>query len=236
MSENQLEFVKGGTDAGLNVLLYGPPKSGKTVGACSAPGPVLLVNGDRPNASRYAHKLHPDLEEVRPHDLSTLIGIIELLTGDKNRFKTIVIDPVSELYRLVLEGLSGRALSPQIQMYGDSGTHLERFARMLCELPVNTIFTAWEMREKNEETGGYERLPFVTTKSGSAVFAGKLMAMVDVIGYTGIVTEDGQEPRYMAQLIDTKGRRGGDRFGVLGPARDVNIAEWDSEIDKAIAA
>lgn len=220
-----LEFVKPHPDPNANILLYGPPKSGKTVGAASAPGPILYLNADRPNATRFAHGLRDDLFEIRVEGLETLIktaGAIE-----SHDFKTVVVDPVAEVYRIVLEAMSGRALHPKIQDYGDTGTHVERFCRMLCEHPINAVFVAHEIVVQNEESGGFETLPFVSTKSGSPVFAAKLMAMVDVIGYTGIVPGEGdQETRYMAQLINARGRRGGDRFGVLGDARELNLSEW----------
>src|SRR6187402_2452551 len=64
MPEHQLEFVDPvADDHHLNVFLYGPPKTGKTMGGASAPGPILYLNGDRPNAvvmakRKYGDKLH----------------------------------------------------------------------------------------------------------------------------------------------------------------------------------
>lgn len=52
-----LNFVEPLTEAHMNILLYGPPKTGKTVGAATAPGPILYLNADRPNATRYALSL-----------------------------------------------------------------------------------------------------------------------------------------------------------------------------------
>jgi len=50
----QLQLVTPSEDPNTNVLLYGPPKSGKTVAAASAPKPLLYLNADRPNATRFA--------------------------------------------------------------------------------------------------------------------------------------------------------------------------------------
>ncbi len=218
-----LELVTPHPDPNVNILLYSPPKAGKTVAAASAPKPLLYLNADRPNATRFAHGQH-EFDEVRVTGLETLVAVAEAAeTGD---YATIVLDTVAETYRILLEQLSGRALSPAIQNYGDAGTHLERFCRHLCEVPVNFVMVAHSIEVTNEETGGVDHLPFVTSKSGSPVFAAKLLAMVDVIGYTGIVHQEDEPPRYVATLTNAKGRRGGDRFGVLGTSRDLNLTEW----------
>jgi hypothetical protein len=219
----KLTLVKPTEESTINAVLYGPPKSGKTVGAATAPGKLLYLNADTANATRFAHSRR-DFDEAHVEDLSTLIAAIDAADD----YDSVVLDPVADVYRVVLEGLSNRALSPQIQQYGDAGTHLERFCRALCEKPVNAVFVCHEIAVPNEETGGMEYLPFVSTKSGSPVFAGKLMAMVDVIGYTGVVPpeKEGDPVKYVAQLINARGRRGGDRFGALGTSREVDLAEW----------
>lgn len=220
----KLNFVVPHADPNMNALLYGPPKSGKTVGASSAPGPVLYLNGDRPNATRFAHGLRgKDMHEVRVESLQTLIDVTEEL--ESGHYRSVAVDPISDIYRVILEDLSGRALSPQIQHYGDTGTHVERFCRHLCELPINVALVAHETSVKDEDSGGFERLPY--TGTNNPALGAKLMAMVDVIGYCGVIEGEGDAPpRYVAQLVNGKGRRGGDRFGVLGPMRDIDLGEW----------
>jgi len=220
----RLDFVVPHEDPHMNVLLYGPPGSGKTVGAASAPGPILYLNGDRPNATRFAHRLHPDsIREVRVTGLQTLIDAIQEL--DSGDYVTVVVDPIADVYRVVLEDLSERALSPKINDYGDTGTHLERFSRAICEASVNSVIVAHETSLKDEETGGFERLPY--TGTNNPALGAKLMAMVDVVGYCGVVPGEGEAPpRYMATLVSAAGRRGKDRFGVLGRAAELDVGEW----------
>lgn len=218
-----LKFVKPHPDPHMNVLLYGPPKTGKTIGAASAPGPILYLNADRPNATRLAHEFNPDkLSEAKVEGLQTLVDATTAIeSGD---FKTVVLDPIGEVYRTVLDDLSGRAMRPKIQDYGDTGTHLERFCRHLCEQPVNFVIVAHDTAIKDEETGGFEHLPY--TGTNNPALGAKLMAMVDVIGYCGVVTDDEGQTSYLAQLENGAGRRGGDRFGVLGRTRALDLADW----------
>jgi len=222
-----LEFVEVKTDLHLNVMLYGAPKTGKTTGACTAPGPILLLNADRPNASRFA-RVHSDsqIHEVKLHGLQTLVDVTNLLLEKPDDYASIVVDPVGELYANILDGLSGRAVRPAINLRGDAGVHLERFCRAMCDLPLNAVFVAHEYQVEDPDAG-IENLPFVTSKSGSPVFGAKLMAMVDVIGYTGVIEKPQDEPpEYVAQLRPSDGRRAGGRFQTLGLVRPVDITEW----------
>ena len=76
--QTSLTFVEQHPDPNVNVLLYGGPKTGKTMGAASAPGPILYLNADRPNATRLAHaKYGKAIREVRVEGLQTLIDVTD---------------------------------------------------------------------------------------------------------------------------------------------------------------
>lgn len=214
----------------MNVALYGPAKTAKTTGATSLPGKVLLVNADRPNASRFAHEKHGDrLDEVHATGLETLIVVMQ--AARTGAYDSIVIDTVGELYRVVLEDLSGRALSPRIQDYGNTGTHIERFCRALVEEPIHVAFVLHENPIKDEESGSIERMPYTGTKNPA--LAEKLVAMVDVIGYTGVVRDsDTKEVSYVAQTVNGGGRRGGSRWEALQPSRAIDLSEWIEAISE----
>jgi hypothetical protein len=230
-----LSYTKPPSAPKRNVLLYGPPKSGKTAGACSAPGPILLLNADLPNASWFAHDRarqagQQHLHEVEYQGFATLTDIgfaVERgdLTGpDGCHIETIVVDPINELYRLLLEELSGRSITPSLPTYLATQTHLERWFRGLCKAKqYNVVFVAHELPIKDEASGTVERL--ASTGTTNPALGQKLMGMVDVIGYTAVV-EVGEKFEYMAQLVDAKGRRGGDRFASLGPVQPIDLTAW----------
>lgn len=230
-----LEFIDDEADAGVNVFLYGPPKSGKTMGAASAPGPILYVNTDRRNALVKAKAKYgaEKIREVKITNEDTLKTTAEITyAAQSGDYPTVVIDTVAELYRILLESLSGRAVSPSVPIRGNAGVYLERFIRGLIDLPINVVLIAHQLDTDADE--GVLHLPFVTSKSGSPAFAAKIEAAVDVIGYTGAVQQEDESVKYMATLVERPDRRGGDRFGVLGPAREMDLTEWFSLAEGAL--
>lgn len=223
-----------------NVFLYGAPKSGKTTALASAPGPVLLVNCDLPNATWFAHHSRPeypdasDLYEVGYESFTaTMVGIGEGLRKNDLTFggavpepvQTIAVDPIGELYRLLLEELSDRAISPTLPTYQAVSTQIERWCRALCESQaVNAVFAAHDFPVHDEASDEVERLPWTGTKNPT--LGRKLMSMVDIVGFTAVVEKDDGSHAYLAQLINAKGRRGGDRFDVLGDFAPLDLKEW----------
>jgi hypothetical protein len=228
-----LEFVKPQAVPNVNVLLYGPAKSGKTTGATSGPGPVVVLNADRRNATRFAHlRRGEELLEVEVKGLKTLTDTITFIRDPEQPTPaTVAVDPIGDIYRLIVEEESNRALNPQIDAYRNAGTHIERFCRALCDEPVNTVLVCHEMLHPDQETGRIERLPFTGSQSNTALGA-KLAAMVDVVGYCGAVEEQ-DRVKYIAQLVSAKGRRGGARWSALGTSREIDLTEWLEVIAQA---
>jgi hypothetical protein len=223
-----------------SVLLYGPPKTGKTAGAATAPKPALLLNVDLPNASWFAHQREEGLYEIGYESFNDTLMVLgqHMKDGDltfggllPEPAETFIIDPVGELYRRMMEDLSGRAVSPSLPTYQAVQVHLERFCRAFCESPlINFVMTAHENPVQDESSGNVEMLLWAGTKSNSLHMSQKLMGMVDVVGYTAVVEKEGGGFEYVAQLVNGKGRRGGDRFDSLleqgQVARAVNLTEW----------
>ena len=227
-----MEFVKPAEptpehDVFANVLLYGPPKTGKTAGAATAPGAILYLNANLPNATLFARRRDREgrISEVRPDSLD-LLHEVGNASMQNPTWDTVVIDEVGELHRRLLDEASNVAIRPTLHQYGDVSTHVERFCRFMCEAPVNFVMVAHELLIDNEATGEVDYVPFTGTKAGSAVLGQKLMGMADIVGYTGIVEQEDGGRKYMAQLVTESGRRGGDRFNVLGDFHEVNLTEW----------
>jgi hypothetical protein len=226
-----LTFREAPTEMGLhpNILLYGPPKSGKTLGACSAPKPLVLLNADLPNASYQAHRRYgSQLMEAELEGLQTMIDVIMSIKHEMTKeipaVAAVVVDPIADLHRTLMEEESNRAIRPSIVTYGNTAVHIERFCRELCRLPVTTVLVCHETVVRDESTGGFERLPYTGTTNPT--LGSKLMAMVDIIGYTGVMETDDGGRTDCAQLTPGGGRRGGDRFTMLGDWQPLDITNW----------
>lgn len=89
---------------------------------------------------------------------------------------------------------------------------------------VNVVLVAHDLPIKDEANGEVERLP--ATGTNNPALGRKLMGMVDIVGFTAVVEQSDGTYDYVAQLVNAKGRRGGDRFDVLGPFRKTDLAEW----------
>jgi hypothetical protein len=227
-----------------NILLYGPPKTWKTVAAASAPaaeGKMLYLNCDLPNATFHAHQVNPGkLFEPGWDDgpSQMLVDVREAING-ANPPEVVVVDPVSELYRRLLEHETNSSLRPSLPKRGDVTVYVERFLRDLCEAPhVATIIICHELVMEQEGDSPTLYKPF--TGTSKPTLGNKIAGMVDVIGYTALIhppKEEGEEeepkPYAVAQLVEAKGRLGGDRFDCLGLYRQLDLTEWFELIDNA---
>lgn len=219
----------------LNVMLYGPPGSGKTTGALSAPGPILYVNSEGPNAAMFARRLYPDtaIREITVSGGDVLNEALLYLREPGCDIKTVVLDSLGAIFQAVLEGYTGGG-KPTLPQYGDTSTALERFARALRDLSVNLVLIAHEQPVKDETSGEFERLPY--TGTSNPAMGVKLMAQADVVGYTGRLEPDDEhtEPRYVAQLIPAGGRHGKDRTNELGDFPELDLSSWVDKYTRAV--
>ncbi len=205
----------------INTLLYGPPGAGKSVAAGTAPGPILVLNAEGPNALRKARELSDaEFREVELAGSATLDEAYLYLAGDGKDVRTVVVDTIGEVYRVLLEELAGTGPA-KIQHYGEVNTKIERFVRALRDLPVNLVLIA------HESVDDIEGIPTRRPLTGGKKLPEQLMAQVDVVAYCQAVPGEGDNPtRYMGQLVEGRGRRAKDRSGALGKARELNITEW----------
>lgn len=224
-----LRFVEPeATPQTVNVLLYGPPGTGKTVGACSAPGPILVINAEGPGALLYARREYGDekIREVRFEGKNTLDDAYTYLRSKQGGERTVVLDTIGEVYEaLVTRFANGGKV--QLQHYGEVNTTIDRFVRALRDLDLNVVLVAHE--QIDDEGGEITRRP----ATGGKKLPEKVMAQMDVVAYTGVATDD-EGRRYMGQLVEANGRRAKDRSGVLGNARELDLTEWVETIAEAM--
>jgi hypothetical protein len=187
-----------------NVFLYGPPKSGKTLALATVPGPLVLLNADLENATWLAHQRRPDLQEI---DLEPVDP------NDKQPVLRTVLELENAANQRKLDSVETIGVDPVGELY----------ARLVREISGNAVSPAIQVYQ---QAGVFvERLCRALCKCR------KIMSMVDVIGYTARIERADGDPLFVAQLVNAKGRRGGDRFDVLGTkengyCRPLDLSEW----------
>lgn len=218
----------------LNILLYGPQGSGKSAGAASAPGPILYLNADGPDALRYGRKKygHEKFNEVVVTSGRQLDEVLLMLRNGAT-FGTVVMDTLSAIYTALLEE-KAKGARPTLPMYGDVGKQIERFCRELRDTPVNFVVLAQPVPVKDETTGVIERTP--ASGTSNPALGNTVAEMMTIVGFCGrVAAADGSGARYMATLVDAPGRIGKDRTDSLGIAAELDLSKWVERANAPIA-
>lgn len=174
-------------------VLYGRSGTGKTTLACSFPTPLLLLDVRDQGTDSIA-----DVEGVDVRDITTLEELDHTfwwLTKHPDKYKTVVIDTMSQLQQLVVGEVAGKK-KKGVARAGDWGTLTKRdwgdVAAVLKEriinfrdLKMNVVFIAqdrtFNMSEEEEDE------QFLDPEVGPALspsVAKCLNAAVSVIGNT----------------------------------------------------
>lgn len=214
----------------FNVLLYGPPGTGKTTAAATAPGPIVWINLEGTGAMAYARRVAAErgtelLEmQLRPDEdpRERLRQAVAYSQG--NDIGTIVIDTWGKVRGQLAQAIGGD--SPSLPEWGMIGKELRTILQTLRDLPLNVVLICHEAITEDE--GSVLIQPEIGGRSTA-----EAMAEVDVLGYTGIVEDEGDRI-YMARLVDGGGRRAKDRSGALGTHRQLDLTEWLSVFQDAL--
>ena len=192
------------------MLLYGPPKTGKSAGAGSTPGLIGYLNTEQPNSTEYVHERDTDnrIMEVRmTKDPKPILSEVMRSCFPKTGtgFDTWVLDSVGELHRRLLHAQS-RGAVPHARRLWRRAREVEDFCRFMVEAPCNFVIVAHDNAVKDETTGAFKSLPFTGTSNPSV--AKKLLGMVDVIGYTGAIAVETRRRSASCSTCPARSRRG----------------------------
>ena len=175
----------------LNWLIFGDSGVGKTrlaASACRVPelAPVLVIDCEG-GVSSIKH-LYPEVGVLRAKSWEELQEIYNDLYDDNGQtFKTVVVDSITEIQKFSMAGVMRLLTSqepdrdpdiPGLREWGKNIEQTRRFIRAMRDLPVNTVFTALRMDDRNQRTG-------VTTiqPSLSGKLAKEVSAFIDEVLY-----------------------------------------------------
>jgi hypothetical protein len=150
----------------INMLLYGVSGVGKTVLAGTAPKALFLgIEDGQVSAKRRGSKA--DLWPVTGwQDLSDAYDWL-YENSDSCGYQWVIIDSVTVMQKLCMRGILDRVSAenakrdPDIPAQADWQKYynmFDRFVTGFCDLPINVLFIASEMRHENDE-GEQQILP-----------------------------------------------------------------------------
>jgi len=214
----------------FNVLAFGPPGSGKSTFAATAPGPVLWVNAEGGGALSYARKTATQrgttIHEVRLDPLipvrSTLLQVVKhLRSGTEPVARTVVVDTLGKTRDMLVDQIVEKGTRNSLPQYGQVADILGKFVGVLRDLDVNVVLIAHEDVADGDQGDRIVR-PLI-----GGQLTEKIPGEVDVVTYCGVVRDDSAGTvRYVGQLVEGRGRRAKDRSGGLGTSRDLDLSEW----------
>jgi hypothetical protein len=209
------------TDARHRIVLWAAPGEGKSVGAASAPAPILVISADRPGAYRYARRHHhgKEIREVRYQGPETLEDVYRYLR-DGSDVRTVILDPFQTIYdNLVDTGAKNRDGEPNWQAVNKK---ILGFLYSLREFDVNVVIVAHEKLNDGKKGDG-KLYPAV----GGPALINKVLAESDIVAHVERVEGQGGEVRYEAQLQPNGFLVCKDATGYgLGDRRPLDLTEW----------
>lgn len=221
----------------FNVLLYGPPKSGKSTAAATAPGPIIWVNAEGPNALGFAEKVARErgtailqLPVNRQTDARQLLRdlITHVRSGVDPQPATIVVDTLAKLRQALIRQIVVPGAKNSIQQFGEVARILSEFVQVMRDEPVNLILIA------HQDVADVDGDRIVQPLIGGALTQ-EIPGEVDVIAFThSFKDEESGQRRWVGQLVEAKGRIAGDRSGGLQPVEDLDLAVWLGTYRKAL--
>ena len=136
--------------------MYGPNRSGKTVWSCGAPKPLLLVDcePEKDGGGARSVKGVSGVTFLKLDDMDSIMKLAEELT-QHNPFRTIVLDSVTSLERIVLGEIMKMPavkdmMSPKMiglgaaamDIYSERAIRMRKVLRPYLDMPCHTVFTA----------------------------------------------------------------------------------------------
>lgn len=151
----------------LKALLYGEPGSGKTMAAAQMPAPYIIDTED--GCAHYG-----DIIEERggavfaTTSIDDVIQEVRALAREQHEYKTLVIDPFTTLYEVLLDEGEEEVGNKFGKHYGYAAKPSKRLYSLLAQLDMNVIVTAHakneyggEMQIVGKKADAWKKLPYL---------------------------------------------------------------------------
>lgn len=203
-------------DQSFSMLLFGQPKTGKTLLSGTAAdvealSPVLVLAVE--DGSSVLANGYEDIDVIEIEDWPTAAKVIEAVASGKTKYKTVVIDTLGELQEHMKNHITRDGTADmRIQDWGTIKDNTVNVVKMLHRSPVNSIFITHSEKQKDENTGSVTTQPVLLGKAS----LGEVPKVVDIIAYLAVAQNKETKENVRVLQTGTDGKiDAGDRFGKL---------------------
>jgi len=194
----------------FKAFFYGDAGAGKTTAAIQFPAPYVIDTERGTENDQYVKKLIESGAKVfQTSDFNELIIEVKALLTDAHGYKTLVIDPLTNIYDDLVDkcALKLKALSPDKNAtgtefgrhYSEANREMKRLIQLLLRLDMNVIITSHAKKEYGDD--------------------------MKVLGKT---FDCYKKMDYPFDLVIEVQKRGKDRFGVVKKSRIEAFEELES--------
>lgn len=217
----------------FNLLIYGDAGVGKTHLAGSAdavPAMRKVLHLDCESGANTLKKAWPNVEVVSINSWKDLEQVYQALFAGAHEYKTVIVDSLTELNDYCIDGVAKEAMLRKPDSFDDVleirdwnkvTSRMIRMIRVFRDLPMNTIFVAHMVEEKDPRTSRLLKQPLL-----SGQLKKKLPAIPDIVLYQYMQeVEEKQRRLVLTQKTDTcvAKARGVEMPMVLGYTEDVDM-------------
>lgn len=192
------------TEFNYNMLIFGDYGSGKTTFSGSAAeledlSPVLFL--DIEGGTLSLKDLYTGIDVIRVTEPKQVTDAWKELRKGQHNYKTVVIDSLTELHKLILRHIMVEVVSehdhrdedvPGMQEYLKATQQIRRICRRYRDLPLNTVVTALTMEEEDDK-----KKKKYTKINLSKKLAGEVGGFFDEVFYIYTKEVDGEEKRLL---------------------------------------